>query len=412
MDRSLGGEMTIALTGGRLIDGNGGNPVPDTNIIIEGEAIVKVGPAAQTPVPRGAQVISVAGKTVMPGLINCFIAMSGEAASDSADPYTRLPSYALLRGVVNARRLLDAGVTSCRVMGDPDYTVALKHAIDHGLVPGPRMVVGGYTLEPVGYQREWVPPAQYAIGPGRCTGPWEVRRAVRMSLLNGADYIKVNVGGAVGSNIPLSMETNNWTREELDAAADEAHSRGVVISADNCYADESVQACAEAGFDGVVHGGLITERGLEALVKHDMFIIPTLSAFHAYLGAEGEKHFPLWRVEKGRRVAEMLRKTWPKYVEMGVKVVGGSVGRQPGEEALELQRMVDYGMTPMQAIVANTKRGAETIRMLDRLGTLETGKLADLIVVDGDPLDDITTLQDRKKVQLVMKAGEIFRSDL
>ena len=108
----------------------------------------------------------------------------------------------------------------------------------------------------------------------------------------------------------------------------------------------------------------------------------------------------------------MQRKTFPKYVEMGVMVVGGSLGRRAGEESLELQLMVDYGMTPMQAIVASTKNGAYAMRMQDRLGTLETGKLADLIVVDGDPLADIKILQDRKKIQLVMKAGEIIRSDL
>ena len=405
--------MTIALTGGRLIDGNGGNPVPDTNIIIEGEKITQVGPAAKTPAPAGAQVINVAGKTVMPGLINCFINLVGEITPDPMDPFTRLPSYAPLRGVAIARNLLDAGVTSCRGMGGADYAgIALKHAIDHGLMPGPRIVVSGYTLEPVGYQREWVPPAQYINGPGRCTGPWEVRRAVRMNLLNGADFIGANVGGAVGSNIPLPLEVNDWTQEELDAAADEAHHRGVVMSADNCYVDECVEMCAKAGFDGIIHGGMVSERGLEALVKHNMFIIPTLCVFNAYLGPEGEKRFPLWRVLKGRRVEEMQHKTFPQYVEMGVTVVGGSVGRGPGEEALELQLMVDYGMTPMQAIVAHTKNGADAIRMLDRLGTLEAGKLADIIVVDGDPLADIKILQGRERIQMVMKGGEVFRSDL
>ncbi len=405
--------MAIALAGGRLIDGNGGNPVPDTTMVIEGDAITKIGPRAQTPVPPDAKVIAVGGKTVMPGLIDCFVNFVGEAAPDPMDPFTRLPSYPPLQGVATVRRLLDAGITSCRGMGRPYYAgIALKHAVDHGLVPGPRIMVSGYTLEPVGYQREWVPPEQYTIHPGRCTGPWEVRRAVRINLLNGADFIAVNVGGAVGSNIPLPLERNDWTQEELDAAVDEAHRRGMVASADNCYVDELIGMCARAGFDGIIHGGLVSERGLETLAKHNMFIIPTLCVFNGYVGPEGERHFPLWRVLKGRRVAEMQRKTFPKYVEMGVMVVGGSLGRRAGEESLELQLMVDYGMTPMQAIVASTKNGAYAMRMQDRLGTLETGKLADLIVVDGDPLADIKILQDRKKIQLVMKGGEIIRSDL
>ena len=412
--------MTIALTSGKLIDGNGGDPVPDTNIIIGGEAIVKVGPAAQTPVPQGAHVISVAGKTVMPGLIDGHIHIVGEFAPDPMDPLTRLPSYAPLRGAAAARKLLDAGFTSCRAMNDANYaSIALKHAINHGLVPGPRMLAVGYNLKVVGNVREWVPPDIYrhTLTPGNITGPWEARKAVRMNLLNGADFIELQIAGAVGSNSPTPLERTEWTQEELDAAADEAHRRGVIICAD-CYVDESVEMCARAGFDGIEHGCLITERGLEILVKHNMYICPTLCAYYAYVGPEGEKHYPPLRVLKGRRMRDAISKMWPKYVEMGVMVVGGSDGsgpgrgRRPGEGALELQLMVDYGMTPMQAIVANTKNGAYAMRMQDRLGTLETGKLADLIVVDGDPLGDIKILQDRKKIQLVMKGGEIIRSDL
>ena len=167
--------MTIALTGGKLIDGNGGDPVPDTNIIIGGEAIVKVGPAAQTPVPQGAHVISVAGKTVMPGLIDGHIHIVGEFAPDPMDPLTRLPSYAPLRGAAAVRKLLDAGFTSCRAMNDANYaSIALKHAINHGLVPGPRMLAVGYNLRVVGNVREWVPPDIYrhTLTPGIFTGTW------------------------------------------------------------------------------------------------------------------------------------------------------------------------------------------------------------------------------------------------
>ena len=412
--------MTIALVGGTLIDGNGGNAVSDTTIIIESDTIRKIGRTAQTPVPPQAQIINVARKTVMPGLIDGHIHIVGEFAPDPMDPFTRLPSYAPLRGAAAARKLLDAGFTSCRAMNDANYaSTALKHAIDHGLVPGPRMLAVGYNLKVVGNVREWVPPDIYRhiLTPGNITGPWEARQAVRMNLLNGADFIELQIAGAVGSNSPTPLERTEWTQEELDAAADEAHHRGVMICAD-CYVDESVEMCAKAGFDGIEHGCLITERGLETLVKHNMYICPTHCAYYAYLGPEGEKSYPLWRVLRGRKVRDVISKMWPKYIETGVKVVGGSDGsgpgrgRRPGEGALELQIMVDYGTTPMQAIVAHTKNGAYAMRMEDRLGTLEVGKLADLIVVDGDPLADIKILQDRKKIQLVMKEGEVFRSDL
>lgn len=410
--------MSIALVGGTLIDGTGGLAVPGATIVIEGDRIKGLGPETQIPAGPDVQIIDVTGKTVMPGLIDGHIHICGEFAPDPMDPFTRLPSYAPLRGVAAARELLDAGFTACRGMSDANYAgIAVKHAIEHGLVPGPRILASGYGLRVIGNSREWVSPDDYTIQAGMIMGPWEARKAVRLNLLNGVDFIELQIAGAVGSNIPTPMDKTEWAQEELDAAADEAHRRGVIICA-NCYADESVEMCAKAGFDGIEHGCLITERGLETLLKHDMYICPTLCAYYAYLGPEGEKRYPPWRVQKGRQVEEALHKTWPKYVEMGVKVVGGSdgsgpgIGRRPGDGALELQLMVEHGMTPMQAIVCNTKNGADAMRMSDQIGTLEAGKLADLIVVDGDPLANIKVLQDRKKLQLVMKGGEIFRSDL
>ena len=203
----------------------------------------------------------------------------------------------------------------------------------------------------------------------------------------------------------------------MQAAADEAHRRGRRIGV-NCYDDETIIACVNAGFDIVEHGCLVTERGLEVMVKAGTFFVPTLCAYHAYIAPDAEQRYPAWRLARGRPVGEALRERFPTYITSGVKFVGGSdgsgpgTGRRPGEGALELQLCVDYGMTPMQAIVSNTKMGADCMGLLEQFGTLEVGKLADLIVVNGDPLADIKILQDRKEIQLVMKGGEVFRSDL
>ena len=410
--------MTIVVARANMIDGNGGPPIAASNVIIEGDRIALVGPAARTPVPPGAQVINATGKTVMPGLVDSHIHICGEFAPTPMNPLTSLPSYGAIRGVAAAKRLLDMGFTACRAMGDGLYAnVALKQAVDSGLVPGPRMVTAAYMIRVIGNARDWIPPNIYAPGPGMFTGADAGREEVRTNLLNGADFIETQVAGAVGSSAPTPLDVTEWSMAEMEAVVDEAHRQGKLIGA-NCYGDDSVERCAKAGFDAIEHGCLVTERGIAAMVEHDMLMIPTLCAYNAYLGEEAEGQYPAWRLAKGRPVATVLRNTFPKYLEMGLKVVGGSdgsgpgVGRRPGEGALELELMVSYGMSPTQAISANTKMGAHAMGMAEDFGTLEAGKLADLIVVDGDPLSDIRILQDRERIQLVMKGGEVVRSDL
>lgn len=410
--------MTIALVGGMLIDGNGGSPVRDATVILDGERISAVGLSTQTPVPEGARIISVRGKTVMPGLVDGHNHICGEAESSASSPLRKLAAFGSIRGVAAARKLLEMGFTACRAMGSANYdNVALKVAIDQGLVPGPRMLTAAYCLRVAGNIREWVPPELYMPHPGQFTGPWEARRAVRVQMLNGADFIEAQTAGAVGSNAPTPLDVSEWTMDEMAAAVDEAHRYGVGICA-NCYSDKSVEMLLGAGFDAIEHGCLITERGIAALAERGSFLVPTLCAYYAYVAPDGERRYPAWRVAKGRMIDGVLRKMFPKYIEAGVKVVGGSdgtgpgSGRRPGEGAKELELMVEYGMSAMQAIVANTKMGADVMGLLDQFGTLESGKLADLIVVDGDPLKDISILQKREKIQVVMKGGEIFRSDL
>ena len=213
--------MTIALVGGTLIDGTGGPAVPDTTIVVEGDRIKELGPGTQTPQGPEVHVIDVAGKRVIPGLIDGHIHICGEFAPDSMDPFTRLPSYAPLRGAAAARKLLDAGFTSCRGMSDANYAgIALKHAIEHGLVPGPRILASGYGLRIIGNSREWVSPDEYTVTTGMIMGPWEARKAVRMNLLNGADFIELQIAGPLAPISPLPWRSPNgprrsWMRQPM-----------------------------------------------------------------------------------------------------------------------------------------------------------------------------------------------------
>jgi imidazolonepropionase-like amidohydrolase len=353
----------------------------------------------------------------MPGLVDAHNHICGETEPNPS-PHRKLPVFGAIRGVAAARKLLDMGFTACRAMGSANYdNVALKLAIDQGVVPGPRMVTAAYCIRVAGNAREWVPPEIYLPHPGMFTGPWEVRKALRVQILNGADFIETQTAGAVGSNAPTPLHVSEWTLEEMQAAVDEAHRYEVPICA-NCYSDGSVEMLLKAGFDAIEHGCLITERGIAALVEKDAFIVPTLCAYYAYIAPDAESRYPAWRVARGKQIDATLRKMFPKYIAAGVKVVGGSdgtgpgSGRRPGEGAKELELMVQYGMSPMQAIVANTKMGADVMGLLDQFGTLEAGKFADIIVVDADPLKDITVLQKREKIQMVIKGGEFFRSEL
>lgn len=411
--------MTTALVGATIIDGNGGPPMPDSTIVIENERISALGPSSQISVSEGTKVIDTKGKTIIPGLNDGHTHICGEAYPDPAYPLKDLPAYAPIRGVHAARTMLDMGFTACRAMADSFYSnVALKQAVDLGIVPGPRMLVSGMMVGIIGGGASgYLPPDRYKVDEAMFSGPHDARRAVRVQILNGADFIETMVGGRVGSNARTLPEDNEWTEAELEAAADETHNRGRRIGA-NCYSDETVEACVLAGFDIIEHGCMVTEKGIATMVDNGVFMVPTLCAYYAYLAPDAEQHYPNYRLARGRKVAGALRENFPKYIEMGLKVAGGSdgigpgSGRRPGEGAKELELMVEFGMTPMQAIVANTKVGADVMGLLNEFGTLEPGKLADLILIDGDPLSDISLLQKREKIQLVMKGGELFRSDL
>ena len=267
--------MITALTGGTLIDGNGGEPLPNATIVIEDDRIVRVGTAADAPAPPGANVIDVAGKWVMPGMVDGHIHICGEPYPNPAHPFKELPAYAPIRGVAAARTLLDMGFTAARSMSDLNFSgVALKQAIDLDVVPGPRLVAAGeMVIVEASASGGWVPPQARLPQARMFTGADDARRAVRWQILNGADFVETMIGGPVGTNGPIRLTDTEWTVDEMQAAADEAHRRGRRIGV-NCYDDETIIACVNAGFDIVEHGCLVTERGLEVMVKAGTFFVP------------------------------------------------------------------------------------------------------------------------------------------
>lgn len=411
--------MITVFKGSVLIDGKGGPPQQDAAVIIEGDRIRWAGPNSKVVIPPGAKVFETDGRTIMPGMIDTHIHLCGPTQLPSArgGPFKDLIPFLSIRGVLAAKAMLEAGFTTCRDVGSIGYAdIALKRAIEEGLVAGPRLLVSGEMVMSVGsgehgYLR---PEIEFPCRGAFCGVDW-ARRAVRTQLYHGADFIKLIASGRVGSDAFSMPWDTEMTREEMAAVVDEAHRWGKRVAA-HAYSSETVRDCVLAGVDSIEHGTMIDEETIVLMAEHGTYLVPTLTPYHIYLKSEAEEYFPAYRVERGRPMAKIQLENFPKYLEHGLKIAVGSdsvtPGRPAGMTALELELMVDAGMTPMEAIQAATSIGAEVLGLEDRLGTLEPGKLADLLMIDGDPSKDIRILQDNHRILMVMKGGNIAYSSL
>ena len=390
-----------------LVDGAGGSPLKDAAVLVDDDRIVSVGPMAQVETPSDATVFDLLGKTLMPGLIEAHLHICGGTDPAPDALVANSVPFLALQGALNARALLDAGYTTARSLGAPGYAdVALRQAITKGMIPGPRLLVSGEPLSADGLRTG---------SPGAFIGVDGARKAVRTQIRNGADVIKLVPSGAVGSNAYTMPWDTEMTREEMAAVADESHRLGKKVAA-HAYSPESVTDCILAGIDSIEHGVMIDEPTIALMAEKGTALVPTMSAFDNYVRPGAEERFPAWRLERGRPMAEIQLTNFEKYLEYGIRIAAGSDGPRPGapagSQAYELQLMREAGMPAMQVLLAATKTAAEVLGLGDVLGTIEVGKLADLIVVDGDPLADVKVLQHRDLVKLVMKGGQVYRSSL
>ncbi len=402
-----------AITGATLIDGSGAAPVENAVVLIQNERVLDVGDARSVTPPTDAEHIDATGFTLMPGLIDTHDHLAS-FAYDIASRWgiTEPRSTRHLRIAAVLRETLETGYTTVRDAGGLD--AGFRIAVDEGLVPGPRLLVALGFITPSGGMGDRTSPLGYKPPAGEDSGiPWGaadgadgMRQIVRRMVASGADVIKTATTGGASSSAGLGPKDMLFERTELEALVDEAHKRGRRVM---CHAlgGEGLRAGVEVGVDSIEHGTYLDEQPdlLDTMAANDIYFTPTYGVytFHA---TQGTPH--------GRERARQLREHHIRSLQMalaaGVKVTAGTDegGWEHGNNAHELSLLVEAGMTPMQALCAATGVAAECIGKADQIGTIASGKLADLILVRGDPLSDISILERGNAVEFVMKSGTIF----
>ncbi len=398
----MGTERT--LVGCRLIDGTGDAPVEDAVVTVRQGEIVYVGNDHGAAV---GEVIDVAGRTVMPGLIDAHVHLKGfvdRGPGFGPPPMKKgeTPRPADLSWFVLAkagRAFLDAGITTVRDVGSYDAeALVLARAIELGLTPGPRIRSCGQIISataPGG--------AEFGSMYLEADGPWAVRQAVRRNIRRGAHLIKIMATGARSVELE-DPEPAQLTRDEIHAAVDEAHRMGYPVAA-HAEGLEGTRLAVEAGVDTIEHG-LSLHRApelLEEMARRNTVLVPTLSTFFD-LAVRFESDFAPKLVEQAKRQTEDAAKTLRAAMDAGVTIAMGYDSGPPGANATELIRLVEGGLTPLDAIRAATQGSATALR-LDDVGTLEIGRRADILVVDGDPLSDPNVLVGPDHAWLVLKDG-------
>ncbi len=401
----------LALAPDRVIDGLGMAAREHAAVIVEGERIVAI--VDRSAIPAGAKLIELPGQTLMPGFIDCH-----EHPLMFADDYQNAhlqssSAYKALMGLAALQRMLLAGWTSVRVMGDADVFYAnqdIRKTIDKGVFVGPRLTGAGHYLSITGGGGDvnYFSPEQKVIADGLVVdGPEEIRKAVRREIKYGSDWIKLLVTGAYQS---VGDDPRNvaFSPEEIRAAVDEANRHGVPVAA-HAHATEGIKQAVAAGVRSIEHGTFIDDEGIRMMVEHGTFLVPTIYVGDYY--AEGEK---LRAQDKEDDYVKNMRGKFLAAVgrahKAGVKIaVGIDLGGymvDPTVFVREMAVLVEAGFTPMEAIQAGTRVGAELLRWDDRLGTVQAGKLADLVAVRGNPLADMKTLEH---VDFVMIGGRVVK---
>jgi imidazolonepropionase-like amidohydrolase len=364
------------------------------------------------PIPAGARVVDEGRRTVLPGLIDAHTHVALHAGDYDQQILRETPEYRAIQATVAAKKILESGVTTIRDLGNEGAgfaDVALRDAIAKGLVPGPRILAaiqpvtatGAYRL--VGYSPYLHIPAISEAA----DGVTEVRKAVRTLVSEGADVIKIYMESFEKKPLRTDILTGaqNYSRDELTAIVDEAHRAHVKVAA-HTYSDEAGRIAADVGVDSIEHGLYLSEETFRLMAKRGIYYVPTLMVYEYW--RDGIIFAPVpqaKRLQLANTVTEHIA-AYRRALKSGVKIAFGTdTFELPGTNPRELELMVKYGMAPLDALRAATSGSADLLGISDVAGTIEAGKSADIIAVEGDPLEDMSALRN---VRLVMKSGQVY----
>ncbi len=396
--------MIIALVKGTVFVGDG-RILEKASVVVEGERILKVQKGAAR-LPKKARRVDMEGGTLLPGLIDAHVHL---CADGSANPMAALVGQSLattaLKTAEFARRTLLAGVTTVRDMGGREYVdLAVRDAVKSGLIPGPRILASGRMICMTGGHG-------WSLGGREADGPDEVRRAVREQIKAGCDLIKLMATGGV---LSPGMEAGapQLTEEELRAGVEEAH-KANRRTATHAQGRQGVLNALRAGIDSIEHGVDLDEEAISLMIKRGVALIPTLSAPFNMERRGVEDGVPEFALKKTARVKSIHLRSVQLARQLGVKVAMGTDAGTPfnqhGQNLNELRFMTEVGFSPEEALRAATQTGAQVLGLEEELGLIEAGKLADLVVVQGSPLNDITLLAQPERLCLIMQGGRMVK---
>jgi imidazolonepropionase-like amidohydrolase len=400
---------TVVITGARMVDVVNGRVITNPVVVAVDGRITAAGPAASVPVPAGAKTIDLPGMTLLPGLIDMHVHLTGDAALGWYSDLEHVPAFSTVVGVANAGKTLDAGFTTVRNVGSADYgDVALKQGIEAGYARGPRIVPAGYALGATGGHCDdnRFPPNIIVDRSGVASGPQGFREKVREVHKFGADVIKFCATGGVFSTRD-TVDGQQLTQEEMDALVDEAHRLRMKVAV-HAHGTDGIKAAIRANADTIEHASFADAEAFQLAKQHGTWF--SMDIYNDdYILAEGAKNgVPEANLAKERAVGLRQRQTFQAAHRAGVKMIYGTdAGVYPhGQNARQFAKMTEWGMTPMQAIQAATVNAGEALGMANDVGAIAPGRYADIIAVKGDPTTDVTVLLD---VPVVIKGGVVAK---
>ncbi|MDU0371760.1 amidohydrolase family protein [Hymenobacter endophyticus] len=401
---------------GRLLNMRTEQARTTVTLVVENGRVVAVESGYSAPANPQDKVIDLKNRTVLPGLIDCHVHLEGETSKDNyLKEFTQNPADVAFGSLEYARKTLQAGFTTVRDLGGSGVNIALRNAINRGQVAGPRIFTAGKAISGTGGHMD--PTNGYRLdlmgmpGPaeGIANGPDQGRQAVREQYKRGADLIKIASTGGVLS-VAKDGSAPQFTEEEIRAVVETARDLGLAVAC-HAHGAEGMKRAIRAGVTSIEHGTLMDEETMKLMKKNGTWYVPTITAGKSVAdSAKIPNYYPPLVTPKALAIGPKLQGTFGKAYKMGVKIAFGtdaSVYRH-GVNALEFRYMVEAGMPAYEALRSATVSAAELLGQTSTLGTLEPGKLADVVAVEGDPVQDINAMQ---RVRFVMKQGVVYRQE-